>query len=272
MQYTLEQKQKAYKNLPDAVKDFVMSNESSDIVEKNLILAGFNDEQIDESDSEIFHAMIGLQSFEDSMMNIAQITGRSPRDLSQLRENLQNEIFEAIKYLNKPDKQTLDKTVGEIAEKYTLDSEQKEELVKIVEDVYTEPQNRELILNGLENRLNVSKILSEQIIIELGDRVFNAKLTTKSDNYDVARKVESLPKVQETQVRQPEVSQFAQMSKNPVLDSQKSNEIATPRYADGVINTQKSSNSIIEKKLNSVTSSNSTPIKYEKDPYREPLN
>lgn len=93
MSYSLEQRKKAYENLSDDLKELVMSNETSDFIELSFQESGLDEDQINLGESEVLYAMLGLQTLEMAIQNIAKSSGKAVADLSSLKEKLDDKIF-----------------------------------------------------------------------------------------------------------------------------------------------------------------------------------
>lgn len=96
MKFSREQKKEAYKKLSPEVQDFVMSNETTELIENYLKEAGLSEEQSISADSEILYAMYGLQTLSEAIDNIAKSSGKNINDLSKLKTDLDNNIFRNI--------------------------------------------------------------------------------------------------------------------------------------------------------------------------------
>jgi len=104
MTFTREQKKEAYKKLSPEVQDFVMSNETTELIENYLKEAGLSEEQSIDADSEILYAMYALQTLSDAINNISKLSSKNISDLSKLKTNLDNNIFKNIfKIMNGPE-------------------------------------------------------------------------------------------------------------------------------------------------------------------------
>lgn len=97
MKFTKEQKNTAYKKLSPEVQDFIMSNETTELIASYLKDINLSEEQIDLADSEILYAMFGLQTISDAINNIAKLSNKNVNDISRLKANLENNIFRKIK-------------------------------------------------------------------------------------------------------------------------------------------------------------------------------
>lgn len=93
---TKEQKREAYRKLPSEIQDFIMDNETTEIISACLKEVGLSEDQTNLADSEILYSMLGLQSFSVAMNNIAQIAKRPIESLLKLKSNLEDKIFNNI--------------------------------------------------------------------------------------------------------------------------------------------------------------------------------
>lgn len=96
MPFTREQKKEAYKKLPPEAQDFVMSNETTELIENLLKEAGLSEEQNVSADTEILYALYGLQPLAVAIANIANLSNKNVDDFSKLKSNLENNIFNKI--------------------------------------------------------------------------------------------------------------------------------------------------------------------------------
>lgn len=101
MTFTRIQKREAYKKLSKEEQDFVMSTEALDEIESFLAEAGLSEEDQVSADNEIFCTMIGLQSLSEAIANIAKNTNKNISDLSNLRSELEETIFDEIYKIQK---------------------------------------------------------------------------------------------------------------------------------------------------------------------------
>jgi signal recognition particle subunit SEC65 len=108
MRFTKEQKSAAYKKLHPDIQSIVMDPEVTELIEKNLLLAGLEDEQQDLGDSEILYTMYGLQTLDQAIDNISKISGRKIPDLTKLKNILDKEIFSKISEINSKNPQKED--------------------------------------------------------------------------------------------------------------------------------------------------------------------
>lgn len=99
MSFTPEQKKQAYKKLSPEVKDFVMSNETTDLISNYLEKYDLTEDQKNTADSEILYLMLGLQTLDQSINNIAKYCNKNPSDFDDLKTNVQNGILDEIEKL-----------------------------------------------------------------------------------------------------------------------------------------------------------------------------
>jgi hypothetical protein len=173
----------------------------------------------------------------------------------------------------------LEERVLEIAKKYSLNAEQSESLLNNVFLMVVGVIKTDNITELIVSDLNTSRLLAEQIVQDLENRVFDyalkqiekenvSSVDTKekimSSSTQLELKPDNLPVVE---INEPlKVNPVPKpVFQNEALDKQ---VIGVPRYTESP-RTAPVINPIVEKKINNLTSA--TPIKYEKDPYREPL-
>ena len=96
MNFTNIQLKQAYKKLSAEAQSFVMSNETTELIEKYLQDAKLSEEQENSADSEIWYALLGLQSLSEAIKNIAEANGKSVEDFGELERDLQYNIFDNI--------------------------------------------------------------------------------------------------------------------------------------------------------------------------------
>lgn len=96
MKFTREQKQDAYKNLSPEIQDFVMLNETTEIIGNFLNTTSLNTEQSDVAYGELLCAMLNLQSLQEAMFSIAKLDNKNNGDFNELKENLEKNIFSKI--------------------------------------------------------------------------------------------------------------------------------------------------------------------------------
>lgn len=77
-----------------------MSNETTDLINDFLNEVGLSEDQNNSADSEIFNAMLGLQTFSETMENISKLSNKSREELSGLKEKLETNIFDKIAGIN----------------------------------------------------------------------------------------------------------------------------------------------------------------------------
>ena len=94
-----KQIQESYRKLSPAVQDFVMSNETTDLISSYLEKYDLTEDQKNTADSEILCLMLGLQTLDQSINNIAKYCNKNPSDFDNLKTNVQNGILDEIKKL-----------------------------------------------------------------------------------------------------------------------------------------------------------------------------
>ncbi len=291
---TIQQKRDAYKKLSDEVKNIILDNETTESIQNMLSNYSLNEDQSDSSDSQILYAMYGLQTLDDAITSISKITNKSISELSTLKMGLERSIFSKI-LSPQSDGKKIDlvfakKRVAEIVNKYGLSSSQATVLENEVMSVIERNKNEKITALDLVNLLNISNLLSEQIVFELESRVFErgVKIAEKPEpsKYVVAE-TKQTPIQAPTENLSGTLNIPKEMMKpslqNDALDKQKPSDgtsIGVPRYATEeiyktetpVTNTMPAAANIVANKLNNVTST-IRPIEtqYQKDPYREPL-
>lgn len=94
--FTRSQKKEAFSKLAPTTKDFIMSNEVTEIIEKLLENAKLSDKQNIDADAQILYAMYGLQTLSQAINNIAEICGKNIEYFSKLKNDLGRDIFSKI--------------------------------------------------------------------------------------------------------------------------------------------------------------------------------
>lgn len=120
MKFTPKQKREAYKKLVPEAQDFVMSDETTEIISNILNEIGLSEDQSIDADGEIFSSILGLQTLSDAISNIAQMSGKSVDELSELKEKLGEEIFSKIAEFESLSKETEPKEPENANEKPVL--------------------------------------------------------------------------------------------------------------------------------------------------------
>ncbi len=177
MKFTRQQKQEAYKKLPSEVKDFIMNDETDDLISGYLTGAGLTEEQSNDADAEILYAMYGLQTLPQAIEAIAKLSNKNVSDLSILRANLENNIFgqiEKIKNYNAIVDKTIENKIREIATKYSLSESQTSDLIDRVSSVLFGKTTVDDFFETLDTDIHVSSLVAEQIMEDLYSRVFEA--------------------------------------------------------------------------------------------------
>jgi hypothetical protein len=100
MTFTREQQKEAYQKLSSKVQNFIMDNETTELIGNLLSESGLSEEQSNDADSEILYTMYGLQTLSGAINNIANISNKNVVDFSKLKENLENSIFNKITEIN----------------------------------------------------------------------------------------------------------------------------------------------------------------------------
>lgn len=210
MSYTREQKKIAYKKLSDEEKSFIMSSETTDMIEECLKTINLTGESLDLADLEIMFAMYRLQTLQTSISNIAKLAGKNEDELQYLKDQLQSNIFNIIQPVQEIKKDTLEKTPSldaeeiiskelpynqnfvrlpqikqklilsgvwkerteEIAKKYSLSETQTNTLVDNVLLILIDLKKNENFLETIITELGISRLLAEQIFEDLNIRVF----------------------------------------------------------------------------------------------------
>lgn len=172
--------------------------------------------------------------------------------------------------------------VSEISKKYSLNQEQSNSLSNIVLLALTLVIDPNTIKEVIIEDLGTSELLTEQIVDDLNSRVFEyaVKELEKNNEKKVEPKLTSIPEIRPDNtpmVGNSFIPPKPQLQ-NEALDRQKPSFGSVPRYAtnntgNSVNPLSNNSGNIIANKLNNITPSTkeNPPIKYEKDPYREPL-
>lgn len=99
MTFTNQQIKDANKRLPLEVQGFVMDNETTDLIAEYLQKINLSEEQENSADSEVLYAMYGLQSLDQAITNIAELSGKQVSELRGLKSDLEENIFNKIKSL-----------------------------------------------------------------------------------------------------------------------------------------------------------------------------
>lgn len=293
MIYTLSQKREAYNKLTEETRKFIMDEETTNLIDRFLNEVGLNEEMSALANTEVINAAVGLISLEMAIVNIAKISEKNTNDLSVLRTNLENNIFNKLQPAQTGTKKTdpafAKKKVSEIVGKYGLSSSQALVLENEVMSVIDGNPEEKITALDLVNLLNISNLLAEQIAFELESRVFErgVKLPEKPQpsQYVVAETkqtaptptVETKPETFGSTLNIPKEMMVPKME-NEALDKQKPTDgtsIGVPRYATEDIYKSQTTSPVsnpINNKLGGVTTT-IKPIetKYQKDPYREAI-
>lgn len=96
MNFTREQQKNAYEKLPPEVQDFIMANETTELISNYLKESGLTEDQSVLADSEILYALYRLQTLSTAMTNIEKLGNKNPGEFFKLKLNLENNIFDKI--------------------------------------------------------------------------------------------------------------------------------------------------------------------------------
>lgn len=99
MKFTKEQRKTAYSKLPQEIQSFIIDNETTDLIAEYLQKIKLSEEQENSADSEVLYAMYGLQSLDQAITNIAELSGKQVSELGGLKSDLEENIFNKIKSL-----------------------------------------------------------------------------------------------------------------------------------------------------------------------------
>lgn len=181
------------------------------------------------------------------------------------------------------------KKVVEIAGKYSLNSKQTANLQFEITFVVVGIESEADLLENLKREVEVSDLLAEQLVKDIDQRLLSWLDKLYESNNSGKVELSLVPEIRPNNLPM-QGSNFIPTPKpafkNETLDKQKppqTTSLGVPRYATenievnavSTVPSNKSNNAgnIIENKLNNVTTGirETPPIKYEKDPYREPL-
>lgn len=292
MSFNLQQKKVAFEKLSPSEQTFVMDNDTTEQIAEYLKQSGLDVKQINLADSEVLNAMYGLQTLDAAIENITKVSKKSGDELTILKSKLEENIFSKIQSANSGSKKTdvisAKKRVAEIVGKYGLSTSQATVLENEVMSVIERDKNEKITALDLVNLLNISNLLSEQIVFELESRVFErgVKIGEKPEpsKYVVSETKQTAPQTESFggTLNVPKEMMKPAMQ-NEALDKQRPSDgmvVGVPRYATEDIykpapqatNIAPSSGNLVSNKLNNVTPT-IKPIetKYVKDPYREAL-
>lgn len=121
MAFTKDQIKESYGKLAPEQQDWIMSGEVSEIIATILQENNLVGDQANLSDGEIFYALVGLQSLDSAINNIATISGRNPNDLLKLKSAIEEKVINNSENVggsapSKPE-QNIDKSTGATAVK-----------------------------------------------------------------------------------------------------------------------------------------------------------
>src|SRR5437868_4574323 len=99
MTFTVQQEKEAYRNLSNEMQDFIMSNETTEIIDSAIKSVNLSEEIATQADSEILYSLIGLQSLDQALQNISSLSNTPLEKLSPLKNILNEKVFSKIKQL-----------------------------------------------------------------------------------------------------------------------------------------------------------------------------
>lgn len=99
MPFNHEQQKIAYQKLPEKVRDFIISNETTDTIAEIIARLTLSEEIADQADTQILYALMGLQSLDLATENISKLAGRPLGDLIEFKEELKSKIFNPLETL-----------------------------------------------------------------------------------------------------------------------------------------------------------------------------
>ncbi len=195
MTFTREQKNTAYKKLSPEVQSFIMDNETTELIESYLKEVSLSEEQSNSADTDILCAMYGLQTLTEAINSIAKLSNKKMEDLSKLKTNLEENIFSKIPNNKGVDTPKLNKTltnsqvkdrVEEIAKKYSLNAGQTDTLLTSVSSILSGKNTLDTFTILIPSELGISKLLAEQIMNDLSNRVFGYTLVQTESRQQLA--------------------------------------------------------------------------------------
>jgi hypothetical protein len=173
MIFTKEQKNEAYKKLSPEVQSFIMEGETTELIINYLKELRLSEDQLNLVDSEILYSMFGLQTLSDAINNIAKLTNKNVNDFSELKINLEKNIFSKIQEkIEIPETEFNKNKVVEIGKKYSLNENQIDKLINILAEINTKTKNSDVLIATIINNLEISELLVKQILKDLDDQVF----------------------------------------------------------------------------------------------------
>jgi hypothetical protein len=95
--FNVKQQKIAYNNLPLDIQDLIMSNDTSELVLNMLKESGLNDNESDLADTQILYAMYCLQTLDESIKNISDLSKKPIEIFSKLKIALEENIFSKYK-------------------------------------------------------------------------------------------------------------------------------------------------------------------------------
>lgn len=101
MIFTREQIQNAYKKLSPEIQHLVLSEETTELIEKLLKESSLSEDQLTLADSEILYALYGLQTLSEAITSMAKLSNKNIDSLSDLKLSLEETIFDEIYKIQK---------------------------------------------------------------------------------------------------------------------------------------------------------------------------
>ena len=179
MNFTSQQTRSAYKKLPPDVQDLIMDNETTGLITNTLKEVGLSEEQANLTDSEILYALYCLQSLEEAMNNISQLSGKNVNDLSKLRSIVEDNILSKYKI-----------NIGEFIKMNRSEIPEKEIPDKSI--IITQ-DNKEEALKNLDRMVDQQAASIPEIApnnlpaVEVGETVHDAKPMTEAEKAPVGQ-------------------------------------------------------------------------------------
>ena len=220
MSFTKEQKKEAYKKLSPEVQSFITDNETTELIGNYLKNSGLIGEQSDSADTEILNSMFGLQTLQEAISNIAKLSGKNINELSKLKSDLENNIFSKIPSIKNVNIDWEGK-VEEISKKYNLNDGQNGTLNSICKEILLNMNKKGELLSNLDQKIGISKLLSEQIIDDLNKRVFDYASKTTEPKPINKSGIPTPPSIQ--QVVKPVIPQIQTQNNNKIPEIKPNN-------------------------------------------------
>jgi len=163
MKFTKEQKRVSYQKLSPEIQSFIGDPEIMDLITKILESSGLSGEQEDLADSEIHYTLCGLQDLSEAITSIAKILNKKPGDLAKLKTDLEKNVFSKIPESKTEATKISDQKINNIAQKYSLASDQTEKLTALHSEHTPEQIKSGDFPKKLSENLEISSLVAEQI-------------------------------------------------------------------------------------------------------------